>query len=132
MTLKRAKMKASSRVNSRETSSGVRKRHFLATGEISVRLKNVQMVFDSFATFFILLGGLVILTHMIIGKKKKVQENFFPSVKCQQNSSDNKDKRDEENLRCNNRSRIVSRGCAARCLVVDKKDTKADHDFSFF
>jgi len=27
-------------------------------------LKNVQMVFDSFATFFILLGGLVILTHM--------------------------------------------------------------------
>ena len=69
---------------------------------------------------------------MIIGKKKKVQENFFPSVKCQQNSSDNKDKRDEENLRCNNRSRIVSRGCAARCLVVDKKDTKADHEFSFF
>ena len=65
MTLKRAKMKASSRVNSRETSSGVRKRHFLATGEISVRLKNVQMVFDSFATFFILLGGLVILTHIL-------------------------------------------------------------------
>jgi len=63
VTLKRAKMKASSRVNSRETSSGVRKRHFLAIGEISVRLKNVQMVFDSFATFFILLGGLVILTH---------------------------------------------------------------------
>jgi hypothetical protein len=34
--------------------------------EISVRLKNVQMVFGSFATFFILLGGLVILTHMAI------------------------------------------------------------------
>jgi len=74
VTLKRAKMKASSRVNSRETSSGVRKRHFLATGEISVRLKNVQMVFDSFATFFILLGGLVILTHMdirVLSQKKK-------------------------------------------------------------
>jgi hypothetical protein len=33
--------------------------------EISVRLKNVQMVFGSFATFFILLGGLVILTHRV-------------------------------------------------------------------
>ena len=63
VTLKRAKMKALSRANTHETSSEVRKRHFLATDEISVRLKNVQMVFDSFATFFILLGGLVILTH---------------------------------------------------------------------
>jgi len=63
VTLKRAKMKALTRANSRETSSGVRKRHFLATDEISVRLKNVQMVFGSFATFFILLGGLVILTY---------------------------------------------------------------------
>jgi len=63
VTLKRAKMKALTRANSRETSSGVRKRHFLALDEISVRLKNVQMVFGSFATFFILLGGLI-LTHM--------------------------------------------------------------------
>jgi hypothetical protein len=64
VTLKRAKMKALTRANSRETSSGVRKRHFLATDEISVRLKKFQMVFGSFATFFILLGGLVILTYM--------------------------------------------------------------------
>jgi hypothetical protein len=63
VTLKRAKMKALTRANSRETSSGVRKRHFLATDEISVRLKKFQMVFGSFATFFILLGGLVILTY---------------------------------------------------------------------
>ena len=34
---------------------------FLTMDEISVRLKNVQ-VFGSFATFFIFLGGLVILT----------------------------------------------------------------------
>ena len=65
-------------------------------------------------------------------KEKEGPGKFFPSVKCQRNPSDDKEKRDEENLRCNNRSRIVSRGCAARCLVVDKKDTKADHDFSFF
>ena len=52
-------MKALSRANSREISSGVRKRHILATDEISVRLKNVQMVFGSFATFFILLGALI-------------------------------------------------------------------------
>ena len=59
-------MKAFSRANSRETSSEVEIRHFLDMYEISVGLKNVQMVFDSFATFFILLGGLVILTHMHI------------------------------------------------------------------
>ena len=52
-------MKALSRPISRETSSEVRERHFLATDEISVRLKNVQMVFGSFATFFILLGALI-------------------------------------------------------------------------
>ena len=59
-------MKTIACVNSRETSSGVKKRHVLAIDEISVRLKNVQMVIGSVATFFILLGGLVILTHMHI------------------------------------------------------------------
>jgi hypothetical protein len=65
-------------------------------------------------------------------KEKEGPGKFFPKCQVSAKFQDNKDKRDEENLRCNNRSRIVSRGCAARCLVVDKKDTKADHDFSFF
>jgi hypothetical protein len=76
VTLKRAKMKALTRANSRETSSGVRKRHFLATDEISVRLKKFQMVFGSFATFFILLGGLVILTY----NTKRPLSNFFSVI----------------------------------------------------
>lgn len=61
----------------------------------------------------------------------KVQEIFFLIVKCEQNSSDNKDEREEGNVGYNNHFRTVIRRCAARRLVVDKKDAKADQVLSF-
>jgi len=82
-------------------------------------------IFDEFRNFF--RGNFEKTEKFRNGKRRKFRYFiFFFGLHRGPN------KRDEENLRCNNRSRIVSRGCAARCLVVDKKDTKADHDFSFF